>query len=69
MTEALNAAPPMIAPLPTDLQARILTLLGAAPLAEDQLIRDLMPTVIENDRSPPPAPPPHPTTNLVLSDW
>ncbi|MBL4542327.1 MAG: hypothetical protein JKP97_11070, partial [Rhodobacteraceae bacterium] len=34
----------------------MLTLLGAAPLAEDQLIRDLMPTVIENDRSPPPAP-------------
>jgi hypothetical protein len=29
----------------------------------------LIPTVIENDRSPPPAPPPHPTTNLVLSDW
>jgi hypothetical protein len=29
----------------------------------------VMPTVIENDRYPPPAPPPRPTTNPVLSHW
>ena len=32
----------------------------------------LIPTVIENDRSPPPAPPPRPTTNLtneIGQDW
>jgi muconate cycloisomerase len=29
----------------------------------------ITPTVIEDDRSPPPAPPPRPTTNLVLSYW
>jgi hypothetical protein len=32
----------------------------------------LLPTVIENDRSPPPAPPPRPTTNLtnrIGQDW
>jgi DNA processing protein len=33
--------------MPADLQARILTLLGAAPVAEDQLIRDLaLPTAM-----------------------
>jgi DNA processing protein len=41
------AAPPTAVPMPADLQARILTLLGAAPVAEDQLIRDLaLPTAM-----------------------
>jgi DNA processing protein len=38
---APRPAPPARAPAPGDLAARILGLLGAAPLAEDQLIRDL----------------------------
>jgi hypothetical protein len=44
----------------------------AARIGDDRIERLeqlLIPTVIENDRSPPPAPPPRPTTNHVPTDW